>query len=185
MNQHQKLSQLLRWKFEQSEIDAPPPPDYNFVEQEAPVGWEVAPATFQKLLRLLDALPAEPGFAADPSEIADQPTVPVVVDTGAGSEVTCGEILYLNINEGRLRLRFKLKPPLAQRQERMRVTFVSNVDMAPVLAAWALPSVDEEFRLEGSLSPTLERDWSGLRATSHMPFRLILQAGDAMISPSA
>jgi hypothetical protein len=184
VNQHQKLSQLLRWQFEQSAIDAPPPPHYNFVEREAPIGWQMAPGAFQKLLRLLDALPAEPGFAADPDGNTDQPTVPVVVATGVGSEVTRGEILYFNIAEGRLRLRFRLKPPLAKRPERMRVIFVSNVDMTPVLEAWALPGVDEEFRLEESLLPTLERDWSELRATSHMPFRLILQAGESETSSS-
>lgn len=185
MNQHQKLSHLLRWKFEQSAKEAPPPPDYSFVEQEARMWWEAAPEAFQKLLRLLATLPAEHGFAAGADETADQPTVPVVVDSREGSEATRGEILYFNISDGLLRLRFRLRPPLAQSPDRVRVTFVANVDMTPVLVAWALPGIDEEFRLEGSLSPTLARDWSGLKATSPMPFRLVLQTGESVTSSSA
>jgi len=83
-------------------------------------------------------------------------------------------VLYLNVREGRLRLRFQLDP-IPRVEHGFEVTFISEGALQPILSAYATLSVDGEYRLDADLPEDLAANWESLKVTDRMPFRFILR----------
>jgi hypothetical protein len=83
-------------------------------------------------------------------------------------------VLYLNVREGKLRLRFQLDP-IPRVERGFEVTFISEEALQPILSAYATLSVDGEYRLDAELPEDLAANWESLKVTDRMPFRFILR----------
>jgi hypothetical protein len=83
-------------------------------------------------------------------------------------------VLYVNVRDGRLRLRFQIDP-VPRIEPGFDVTFVSDGGLRPILSAYASLSVDGEYRLDAELPEELAVTWESLKVTDRMPFRFILR----------
>jgi hypothetical protein len=84
-------------------------------------------------------------------------------------------VLYLNVHNGQLHLRFQLDAAPAHAEQEFEVTFVSDPAARPLFSARAARSVGSEYRLSSDISEEVARDWERLKVTDQMPFRMILQ----------
>jgi hypothetical protein len=83
-------------------------------------------------------------------------------------------VLYMNVRDARLRLRFQLAP--VPRHDRvLDVTFVSEAGLQPILSAQADLSGNGEYRVDVELPSDLAAAWESLKVTDPMPFRFILR----------
>jgi hypothetical protein len=98
----------------------------------------------------------------------------LLVNVGEEVEATA-RILYFNVREGRLRLRFQIETTTAKMEPSFEATFVSNEGSRPLLSATATRSVDHEFRVDTELPAELAHSWEQLKVTDRMPFGLILR----------
>jgi len=85
-------------------------------------------------------------------------------------------VLYINVRDGRLRLRFQLDAGAVQDQESFEVTFVSDKPERPLLSAAAILSLESEYCIDTELCEELAHRWEQLKVTDRMPFRLILRS---------
>ena len=169
------IEQLLRWRLERAESDAPPPPTGLHLLRGAQPWWEIAPQRFTACVRRLGAIEIAYGYAM--SELqhghGGHP-VPTLISHDDQELEAPARVLYVGIRNGRLLLRFQLDP--VQRIERgYEVTFVSEEGMQPVLFARASLSLDGEYRLDTELPDDLAATWESLKVTDRMPFRFILR----------
>jgi hypothetical protein len=171
------VKQLLRWRLSQAESEAPPAPRAARLLELARPWWETWPERFQSLVERVGRIQMAYGHAMTESghTRSGHPVPTLVVRPGEELE-TSVRILYLNVRDGRLWLRFHLDGVAAQAQESFDVTFVTDQPAPPLLSARATLSVDNEYRVDAELSGELARDWASLKVTDRMPFRLILRS---------
>lgn len=168
------IEQLLRWRIERAESDAPPPPRGLDLLRGARPWWEISPERFAASVRRLAAIQISYGYAmSEQKHGRGGHPVPALISHDGEELESPARLLYVSIHDGRLRLRFQLDPvPLVERG--YEVTFVSEARQ-PLLSAYASLSVDGEYRLEAELPPELATSWQSLKVTDQMPFRFILR----------
>jgi hypothetical protein len=171
------VEELLRWRLARAEAEAPRAPRAAHLLALARPWWETWPERFQRLVERVSRIETAYGYAmAEPNRGRSGHPVATLVVRGCEEVETAARVLYFNIRDGRLRLRFQLDAPPGQAQETLEATFINDKDQRPVLSAQATLSVDCEYRIDSELSAELARTWETLKVTDRMPFRLILRA---------
>ena len=168
------VEQLLRWRLAQAEAEAPPAPRAARLLELARPWWASWPERFQSVIERLTRIQIAYGHAmAEPQSRSGHPVPALIVHTVEELE-TSVRVLYLNVRNGQLHLRFQLDAAPAHAEQDFEVTFVSEPAARPLFSAHAAKSVGSEYRLSAELSEEVARDWERLKVTDQMPFRLIL-----------
>jgi len=171
------FEELLRWRLSQAEAEAPPAPRAARLLELARPWWETWPERFQSFVERLGAIQVAYGHAmAEPRQSHTGHPVPALIVRAVEELETSVRVLYLNVRDGRLRLRFQLDAATVQAQESFEVTFVSDKPERPLLSATAIFSLDGEYRIDTELSEELAHGWEQLKVTDRMPFGLILRS---------
>ena len=180
MNSESAIQQLLRWRLARAEAEAPRAPSAAHLLKLAQPWWETWPEWFELLVQRVGRIETAYGYAmAEPSRNRSGHPVAALIVRGAEELETFARVLYINVRDGRLRLRFQLDAVCGQPLESFEVTFINDKDARPLLSAQAALSVDSEYRIDTEFSEELARDWELLKVTDRMPFRLILRADAA------
>ena len=171
------LEQLLRWRLERAEAEAPPAPRAAHLLELARPWWETWPEKFQPLVEQLGRIQIAYGHAmAEPSRGRSGHPVPALIVRGEEESDSSVRVLYLSVRDGKLRLRFQVENTSTPMEPTFEATFVSGTAARPLFSAAAMHSVDSEYRIDAELSAELARDWEQLKVTDRMPFRLILRS---------
>jgi hypothetical protein len=171
------VEQLLRWRLARAEAEAPRAPRAARLLELARPWWETWPERFQTLVERVGRIQTGYGYAmADPSRTGSGHPVAALVVREVEELETSARVLYFNVRDGLLRIRFQLDIPTGQAQEAFDVTFIDEKDQRPLLSARATLSMDSEYRIDAEISDELARNWEPLKVTDRMPFRLILRA---------
>lgn len=170
------IETLLRWRLDQAEAEAPPPPRSARLLEAARPWWEVWPERFQSLVERLGKIQVAYGLAAEPSSTRAGHPVPALIVRSRDEIEVPARVLYFSVRDGRLRLRLQLEGAPEPQLKTYDAAFISTASSRPMLAATATLSVDSEYRIDADLPDELARGWEGLRVTDRMPFRLILRA---------
>ncbi len=177
MNTEDSIGQLLRWRVSQAEAEAPPAPRAARLLELARPWWESVPAAARALFDRLGAVQLAYGHAQAVERLAHAGyPVQALIVRANGEEEAFARILYLNVRDGRLRMRFQFEQPFAGAEQGFEVTFVSGSPPRPLFSAQASLSVDGEYRLDADVSDEIAQNWAPLKVTDQMPFRLILHA---------
>jgi len=169
------IEELLRWRAARAEAEAPAAPRAARLLEMARPWWEIWPERFQSFVERLGRIQVAYGHAmAEPRQSHSGHPVPALIVRSVEELETSVRVLYLNVRDGRLRLRFQLDAATVQAQESFEVTFVSDKPQRPLLSAPAIFSLDGEYRIDIELSEEFARGWEQLKVTDRMPFRLIL-----------
>src|SRR5436309_3280949 len=102
------VEQLLRWRLSQAEAEAPPAPRAGRLLELARPWWETWPERFQSFVERLGGIEVAYGHAAEPRQPRGGHPVPALVVRAVEELETSVRVLYINVREGRLRLRFQL-----------------------------------------------------------------------------
>jgi hypothetical protein len=171
------VEQALQWRFHQAENDAPPTPSAARLLELSRPWWETWPEQFQALAERLDKIRVAYGHAlAEPRTARGGHPVPALVVRRDGESENSARVVYLNIRDGRLRLRFQLNSENAPDVEAFEATLISDKTAKPLLSAAADLAVDGEYRLDAELPAELALEWEPLKVIDRMPFRFILRA---------
>jgi hypothetical protein len=174
MNDEETLQQLLRWRLERAAAGAPPAPRAARLLERARPWWEARPEFGRGLFERLAQIQLAYGHAMVPGGGSPAGYPVPVLHLRAGEEIEASaRVLYFNLREGRLRLRFLLEPSGVPPDPSFEVTFVTD-DARPLFTAPAVLSTDHEYRIDAVLPETLAAGWAGLRVTDRLPFRFIL-----------
>ncbi len=177
MRTEMPVEQLLLWRLARAESEAPPAPRGERLLELARPSWETWPQRLQSLVQRVGRMQIAYGHAmAEPCRAGGGYPVPALVVRLREEIETSVRVLYFNVRDGRLRLRFQLDGKPEAGQEAFDMTFVEGNAARPLLSAKAALSVDNEYRVDAELSEELARDWELLRVKDRMPFRLILRA---------
>jgi hypothetical protein len=177
MNNKITIAQLLRWRLDQAETDAPPPPRAARLIELARPWWETWPEQFQAAVERLGKIRIAYGHAmAKPGQSHSGHPVPALILHEAEKLETSARVLYLSIRDGRLRLRFQLDMAAPQDWQIFEVTFIAR-QSHPVLSASAVLAVDNQYRIDTELPEHLVPAWEHLGVTDEMPFQFILRPG--------
>jgi len=169
------IEQLLRWRVERAESDAPLPPAGLHLLERARPWWELWPERFAAYVLRLGAIQISYGYAmAQLQHGHSGHPVPTLISRNHEELESPARVLYMNVREGRLRLRFQLDP-IPRVERGFEVTFISEGALQPILSAYASLSVDGEYHLDADLPEDLAANWESLRVTDRMPFRFILR----------
>ena len=170
------IEQLLRWRLDRAESEAPAPPPALSLLRRARPWWEIAPERFAAAVRRLATVQVSYGYAMSAVHHGHGGhPVPAIISHEDQDVEAPARMLYVSVQGGRLRLRFELDP--VPRIERgYEVIFVSEDEMKAVLVAQATLSVDGEYRLDAELPDELAKNWETLKVTDRMPFRFIMRA---------
>jgi hypothetical protein len=172
---HITIGELLRWRLQQAEAEAPPAPSAERLLALVCPWWETWPEQFEDLVGRLSRIQIAFGHAmTKPGQTPGGHPIPVLINHLADKVEGSARVLYLNVRDGQLRLRFHLdgvKPPAPRSFE---ATFVTD-DLRPLFSATANQAVDSEYRIDANLAPELAQSWKQLKVTDRMPFRLILR----------
>ena len=172
------VEQLLRWRLSQAEAEAPPAPRAARLLELARPWWETWPERFQAAIQRLTSMQLAYGHAmTELQRSRSGHPVPALIIQKVEELETSARILYFNVVNGQLHLRFLLDAPPEHSEQDFEVTVVSDPTALPLLSTNATKSVDNEYRLSAELSEDLARDWVRVRVTERMPFRLILRSG--------
>ena len=172
------VEQLLRWRLSQAEAEAPPAPRAARLLELARPWWETWPERFQAAIERLTRIQLAYGHAmTEPQRSRSGHPVPALIIQEANELETSARVLYFNVRNGQLHLRFQLVAPPEHAEQDFEVTVVSDPAALPLFSANASKSVDNEYRLSAELSEKLAREWERLKVTDRMPFRLILRCG--------
>jgi hypothetical protein len=177
MKSEVSIQQLLRWRLERAEENAPAPPRAALLIELARPWWERCPDVFRALAERLQQIPGD-SFAhamAEPQRGHPGHVVPTLITTNSGEREVYARILYFNIRDGQLRLRFHLEASTDLWQDSFEATLVAPGGDSPLLSQRAERSVDGEFHFEAGLPEELAESWQSLKVTDRMPFRLILR----------
>lgn len=176
MNSQLPLEQLLRWRLARAEEEAPPAPRAKRLLELARPWWETWPERFQELVVRLGQLEVAYGHAmAETRRPPTEPLVPAIVVHTATETETSARLLYLNIRDSHLRLRFELADEQQLSEPAYEVTFVCRASSQALFSAVAARSANGEYSLSEQLSDELMSKWGALKVTDAMPFRLILR----------
>ena len=169
------IEQLLRWRLDRAESEAPTPPSALYLLRRARPWWEIAPERFAASVRRLAQVQVSYGYAMPELHHGHGGhPVPTVISHNDQDVESPARMLYVSVRDGRLRLRFELDP--VPRIERgYEVIFISEDELKAVLWAEASLSVDGEYRLDTELPEDLAKNWESLKVTDRMPFRFILR----------
>jgi len=172
------FEELLRWRLSQAEAEAPPAPRATRLLEMARPWWETWPERFQLLVERLGKIQIAYGHAmAEPRQPRGAHPVPVLLVHAVEELETSARVLYLNVRDRRLLLRFKLEAVPVQLEKTLEVTFVCDQASRPMLSAPATLSFDNEYRVDVELSDEVAQTWEQLKVMDRMPFRLILRSG--------
>jgi len=171
------IEQLLRWRMERAEAGAPLAPRAAHLLDIARPWWETWPDRFQTLVERLSRIQIAYGHAmAEPSHArGGHPVATLIVHREMPLD-TSARVLYIEVRDGRLRLRFQLDQAACQGQPAFEATFISETNATALFVVQAVRSVDSEYRVEGELPEEVARGWTGVKVTDRMPFRLILKS---------
>jgi hypothetical protein len=111
---------------------------------------------------------------AEPHSLRTSHPVPALIVHAVEEVEGSARILYLNVRNRHLHLRFQLDATPVQGDHDFDVTFVSDPAAQPIFSARAAKSVESEYRLSAVIPEEVARDWEQLKVTDRMPFRLIL-----------
>jgi hypothetical protein len=176
MKPESAVEQLLRWRLARAEAEAPHAPRGAYLLKLARPWWETWPEWFKLLAQRVGRIETAYGYAmAENSRNRSGHPVAALVVRGGEELETFARVLYINVRDGRLRLRFQLDALCGQPLEAFEATFIDDKDARPLLSAQATLSVDSEYRIDTEFSGQLTRDWELLKVTDKMPFRLILR----------
>ena len=169
------IEQLLQWRVDRAESDAPPPPSGLHLLKRARPWWEIAPEKFAAHVRRLGAIQISYGYAmAHRQHGHSGHPVPTLISRNDEELESPARVLYMNVRDGKLRLRFHLDP-IPKTERGFEVTFISEGALQPIFSAYASLSVDGEYRLDADLPEDLATTWESLRVTDRMPFRFLLR----------
>ena len=176
MRKATNIEQLLQWRRERAESEAPPAPSGVHLLKRAQPGWELWPDRFAASVRRLTAIQLSFGYAMahPPHGHSGHPVAALISREDDGDQEAPVRILYMSVRDGRLRLRFQLAP-VPRNDSTFEVTFVSENGLRPILLASADRSGDDEYRVDVELPTELAAAWESLKVTDPMPFRFILR----------
>lgn len=169
------IESLLHWRIQRAEAEAPRAPSGASLLKLVRPWWEVWPDRFAASVRRLASIQLSYGYAmAHPPHGHSGHPVAALISRDDDEQETPARVLYMNVRDGRLRLRFQLAP--VPRNDRLfEVTFVSEIGLRPILSAQADLSGDDEYRVDVELPSELAAAWETLKVTDPMPFRFILR----------
>ena len=171
------VDELLRWRLSQAEAEAPPAPRAAQLLELSRPWWETWPERFREALERVTRIQLTYGHATtEPHRARSGHPVAALIVQKLGEVETSARVLYFNVRDRRLHLRFQLDALPEHTQENFEVTVVSGPAAHPVFCTTATKSVDNEYRLSAELSNEVASDWERLKVTDRMPFRLILRA---------
>src|SRR5712671_2425904 len=105
------IEQLLRWRLDRAEAEAPIPPHAGRLLELVRPWWEVWPERFLATVRHLGAVQVSYGYAM--SELQHGRTgypVPSLITRDDEEIEAPARVLYMSVRDGKLRLRFQLDP---------------------------------------------------------------------------
>jgi hypothetical protein len=168
------IDQLLRWRLALAESEAAVPPSATHLLQLARPWWERWPDQFRLHVERLKQMPLAYGYAmANPDRQPRGYPVPAII-TQAEDLETYARVLYLNVRDCRLRIRFQLATT-ASLSDAIEATFVSDGPEHSPFSGQASLAQSGEYRMDVELPASLCQSWAPLRVTDRMPFRLILR----------
>jgi hypothetical protein len=88
---------------------------------------------------------------------------------------TTARLLYFNVRDHQMRLRFQLSATPECPEQTYEVTFVCRESSKALFSAPAALSMGSEYSLAVSIPEDLATRWERLKVTDEMPFRLILR----------
>jgi len=170
-----EIRDLLQWRNQRAEQDAPTPPSGAQLLKLVQPWWEKWPDRFAASVRRLGAIQLSYGYAmSHPHQGHSGHPVATLIANDADEQEAPARVLYINVRDGRLRLRFHLTP-VPRKDAAFEATFISESGLRPILSAYADSSGDDEYRVDVELPSELAVAWSSLKVTDPMPFRLILR----------
>lgn len=170
------IQELLLWRSQRAEEEAPAPPSGARLLRLVQPWWEKWPDRFAASVRRLAAVQLSYGYAMahPPHGHSGHPVPAVISRDDDGDQEAPVRILYVSVRDGRLRLRFQLAP-VPRNDYAYEITFVSETGLRPILSASADLSGDDEYRVDVELPGELAAAWESLKVTDPMPFRFILR----------
>jgi hypothetical protein len=173
------VEQLLRWRLARAEAEAPPAPRGAQLLELVRPWWETWPERFQRLAGRLSQLDVAYGHAmADSRRTPIEHPVPVMIVRDSSEAESSARVLYFNIRDKQLRLRFQLSTSPDMSELAYEATFVSRSTSKPLFSSSAQRSANGDYSITEGLSAELVEKWSSLKVTDEMPFRLILRPLD-------
>jgi hypothetical protein len=106
--------------------------------------------------------------------------VPALIVRAEEELESAARLLYLEVRNGRLRLRFQLDAALEPAAQALDVTFIPESPMEAPFSAPAVLSLDQEYHLEGELPEGVARRWEGWKVDQRIPYRMILRPGESV-----
>jgi len=181
MTNHEFAARLLQWRATRAEAEAPPPPSGAELLARARPWWERWPARLAERVARLTQLQVTYGVAqSDTVGTRQGVPVPLLLIDAEGERGGVARVLYLEVHDGRLRLRLELDaPPHESLHHMAEITFVSRLDAEALLSAAASRVHDREYSLDVALPERLALAWKTLRVRDAMPFRLIVDSADS------
>ena len=169
------IENLLQWRRQRAEGEAPPAPSGASLLKLVQPWWEMWPDRFAESVRRLASIQLSYAFAlSQPQHGHSGHPVATLISQENDEQESAARVLYMNVRDARLRLRFQL-PPIPMRDRVFEVTFVSETGLQPILSTYAELSTDGEYRVDVELPSELAAAWESLRVTDPMPFRFILR----------
>ena len=169
------IENLLQWRRERAEAEAPPAPSGAYLLKLVQPWWEMWPDRFAASVRRLASIQLSYGYAmAHPRHGHGGHPVAALINRGDEEQEAPARVLYMSVRDARLRLRFQLAA-VPRRDPVFEVTFVSEAGLRPILSAHAALSGDDEYRVDVELPSDLAAAWESLKVTDPMPFRFILR----------
>ena len=175
MKKAMDIENLLQWRRQRAEAEAPPAPSGAHLLKLVQPWWEMWPDRFAASVRRLASIQLSYGYAmAHPPRGHSGHPVAALISRADEEQEAPARVLYMSVRDARLRLRFQLAP--VPRHDRVfEVTFVSEAGLRPILSAHAALSGDGEYRVDVELPSDLAAAWESLKVTDPMPFRFILR----------
>jgi hypothetical protein len=173
------IKQLLRWHLAQAVAAAAPAPRARRLLEASRQWWEARPEHYRALAEQLGRINIASGDAvAKPKASNGGHPVPLLMILRAENLETSARIIYLNVRDSRLRMRFRLKSINSEGLQGFEVTFVDS-QLRPLFSAVATSLKNKEYCLDVELRAPLDRDWEQLKVKDQMPFRLMLHPSEA------
>ena len=181
MNSNTPIEELLRWRLQQAEAEAPPAPSAARLLALSRPWWEALPERFNALVERLGRIQVAYAYAqAEPRQSLGGHPVPALIVRPEEEVESSARLLYLEVRNGRLRLRFQLEAALEPAVEAFDVTFVSETPHEAPFSALAILSLGREYHLDGELPEGVARRWEGWKVSQRIPYRMILRPDKAV-----